>query len=162
MSGDLFSPAGVTFKPISRKYINSQFVVLFIWVAIMLIGCAVAPLASGNPWLWLLEIGPLVLLVWQMWLIPRQVKSWGYAEGEKNLYIRRGIMFKKMWAVPYGRMQFVDVQQGPLDRAFGLARVSLKTASMESNADIPGLPRDEADRIRTVLTERGEALRAGL
>lgn len=71
-------------------------------------------------------------------------------------------MFKKMWAVPYGRMQFVDVQQGPLDRAFGLARVSLKTASMESNADIPGLPRDEADRIRAVLTERGEALRAGL
>lgn len=162
MKDDLFAPEGVVFKPISLKYINAQFIPIFIGLAVILIGCAVVPLATRISWFWLLVLVPIALSIWLLWLIPRQVRAWGYAEGEKDLFIRRGIMFKKLWAIPYGRMQFVDVSQGPIDRLYGIAKVSLKTASMESNAGIPGLLRAEADRIRAVLTERGEALRAGL
>lgn len=162
MDGNLFNPAGVKFKPISLKSINARYIVLFIWIAIVAIAIALVGFFTREPLVYIAEVVPAASLVWQMWLIPRQVRAWGYAEGEKDLYIRRGIMFKKMWAVPYGRMQFVDVTQGPIDRMFGIADVSLKTASMESNASIPSLPREEADRIRVILTERGEALRAGL
>ena len=59
-------------------------------------------------------------------------------------------------------MQYVDVAQGPIERAFGIANVSLKTASQDTKAKIPGLNKAEADRIRKLLTERGEAQRAGL
>ena len=41
--------------------------------------------------------------------------------------------------VPYGRMQFVDVYAGVVDRMFGLAKVQLHTASARSDAYIPGL-----------------------
>ena len=46
-------------------------------------------------------------------------------------------------------MQFVDVQAGPIDRAFGIASVTLHTASTETAATIPGLPADEATRYAT-------------
>ena len=51
---------------------------------------------------------------------------------------------------------------GPLERAFGLATVTLKTASAETNASIPGLAPDEATRLRDRLTELGEAHASGL
>jgi hypothetical protein len=43
-----------------------------------------------------------------------------------------------------------------------LATVSLKTASPETNATIPGLPPEEAARLRDRLTELGEAHASGL
>ena len=51
------------------------------------------------------------------------------------------IMFHKATVVPYGRLQFVDVDAGPIDRMFGLATVKLHTASASTDATIPGLPR---------------------
>jgi membrane protein YdbS with pleckstrin-like domain len=64
--------------------------------------------------------------------------------------------------VPYGRMQFVDVTAGPLDRRFGLASVQLHTASAATDARIPGLVPDEAARLRDRLASQGEARAAGL
>ena len=157
MSGELFNPEGVTFKPISMKLITVRILGLLVWTVVLALAIGVFAGAmmftQGVSWFWLLEIVPIGLLVWQ---------AWGFAESERDLFLRRGIMFKKMWAIPYGRMQFVDVQQGPIDRIFGIAQVSMKTASMESAASIPGLDRDEADRLRKILTARGESLRAGL
>ena len=71
-------------------------------------------------------------------------------------------MFKRLVAIPYGRMQFVDVEAGPLARAYGVATVTLHTASPETAADIPGLPAAEATRLRNRLTELGEAHGAGV
>ena len=79
-----------------------------------------------------------------------------------NLLVTGGVMFRRLVAVPYGRMQFVDMQAGPIDRAFGIASVTLHTASTETAATIPGLPADEATRLRNRLTELGESHGAGL
>lgn len=166
--GDLFNPPGIDFKPISFAYAKvrllAEGLTTFLTISLV-IGFVAFGLSStgvvGN-WIWIFMIVPIGIFLWLLWLIPRQVRAWGYFEGEKDFYLRRGIMFKKMWAVPYGRMQFVDVKQGPVERAFGIATVSLKTASQESDACVPGLVRAEADRIRETLTARGEAMRAGL
>jgi membrane protein YdbS with pleckstrin-like domain len=102
----------------------------------------------------------VVVLRWS--LIERTWRSWGYVEREDDLYITHGVVFRSLVAVPYGRMQLVEVASGPLERAFGLATVSLKTASPETNATIPGLPPEEAARLRDRLTELGEAHASGL
>ena len=52
-----------------------------------------------------------------------------YAERADDLLIRTGIMFRSLVVVPYGRMQYVDVNAGPLARRFGIASVQLHTAS---------------------------------
>jgi len=100
--------------------------------------------------------------VWAWWLIGRQVRSWGYAEREDDLLVRHGVMWRVVVVVPYGRMQFVDVYAGVVDRMFGLAKVQLHTASARSDASIPGLGPQEAARLRDRLASRGEARLAGL
>ena len=95
-------------------------------------------------------------------VIGRRYRSWGYAEREDDLLVRRGVMFARLSVVPYGRMQFIDVTAGPLERAFGLATVRLHTAAAATDARIPGLEREEAARLRDSLAELGEAQAAGL
>jgi len=95
-------------------------------------------------------------------VVGRRYASWGYAEREDDLLVRRGVLFARLSVVPYGRMQFIDVTAGPLERAFRLATVRLHTAAAATDARIPGLDRDEAARLRDRLAELGEAQAAGL
>jgi uncharacterized protein len=99
-------------------------------------------------------------LAW--YVVSRRFASWGYAERVDDLLVRRGVMFARLSVVPYGRMQFIDVTAGPLERAFGLATVRLHTAAAATDARIPGLEREEAGRLRDRLAEVGEAQAAGL
>lgn len=92
----------------------------------------------------------------------RRVRAWGYAEREDDLLVRRGLWFRRLSVVPYGRMQFVDMTAGPFERVFGLATVRMHTAAAASDARIPGLPVPEAERLRDQLTALGEAQAAGL
>jgi hypothetical protein len=72
------------------------------------------------------------------------------------------VLFSRLSVVPYGRMQFVDVTAGPLERSFRLATVKMHTAAAASDARIPGLEREEAARLRDRLAELGEAQAAGI
>jgi hypothetical protein len=94
--------------------------------------------------------------------VTRRFRSWGYAEREDDLLVRRGVMFARLSVVPYGRMQFIDVTAGPFERSLGLATVRMHTAAAASDARIPGLERAEADRLRDRLAELGEAQAAGI
>jgi uncharacterized protein len=100
--------------------------------------------------------GLFALLSW------RRYRAWGYAEREDDLLVRRGVMIRRLTVVPYGRMQFVDVTAGPVDRLFGLATVQLHTAAAETDARIPGLETAEAGRLRDQLAALGETKAAGL
>jgi len=117
---------------------------------------------TGFAWAYGLAVAPLVVgaIAWRF--VGRRFGSWGYAEREDDLLVRRGVMFSRLSVVPYGRMQFIDVTAGPLERAFGLATVRLHTAAAATDARIPGLEREEAARLRDSLAELGEAQAAGL
>jgi len=89
-------------------------------------------------------------------------RSWAYREREEDLLVSRGVLIRRVSVVPYGRMQFVEVTAGPMERWFRLATVQLHTAAAASNARIPGLEKDEAARLRDRLATLGEAKAAGL
>jgi membrane protein YdbS with pleckstrin-like domain len=94
--------------------------------------------------------------------IVRAVLAWGYAERERDLLVRHGLLVRRLSIVPYARMQFVDVTAGPLERAFRLATVVLHTAAAASDARVPGLPPQEASRLRDRLAALGENEGEGL
>lgn len=104
----------------------------------------------------------LLLAGFGWWVIGRNAANWGYAERDADLYIKHGALFRELIAVPYGRMQFVDITAGPLEQMYGIASVRLHTASPRTNARIPGLPAEEASWLRDRLTELGESQAAGL
>jgi membrane protein YdbS with pleckstrin-like domain len=97
-----------------------------------------------------------------LWFTHNRFRSWSYLERDEDLIVQRGVLIRRLSVVPYGRMQFVDVTAGPVDRLFRLATVRLHTAAAASDARIPGLERAEAARLRDRLAALGEAKAAGL
>jgi membrane protein YdbS with pleckstrin-like domain len=126
------------------------------------IGLAVVGAVSGSSAAYAFAVAALVLGAIALPVVGRRFRSWGYAEREEDLLVRRGVMFARLSVVPYGRMQFIDVTAGPLERAFGLATVRLHTAAASTDARIPGLEREEAARLRDSLAELGVSQAAGL
>lgn len=161
---DLFSPPGTPWRPVSPQLRRLRRAVLSGLVASGLVVVAVLAVTLGWPVTWSAALAVVLLVVlgagW--WLIEHNVRAWGYAERDDDLYIKHGAMFRQLVAVPYGRMQYVDVNAGPFEQMYGIASVRLHTASPRSGAKIPGLPADEAARLRDRLTELGESQAAGL
>jgi len=104
----------------------------------------------------------VVLYVWAWILIGRRVRSFAYTERANDLLVTRGILFRRLVVVPYGRMQLVDVKAGPIDRWFGIASVQLHTAAATTDAQIPGLEPADAAVLRDRLAAIGEQRSAGL
>ena len=96
------------------------------------------------------------------WFLRRRFRAWRYQERHEDLLVARGVMVQRLSVVPYGRMQFVEVTAGPIERLFHLSTVKLHTAAAASDARIPGLETAEAARLRDRLTELGESMAAGM
>ncbi|WP_199068214.1 MULTISPECIES: PH domain-containing protein [unclassified Leucobacter] len=92
----------------------------------------------------------------------RRVRAMGYALREDDLVFRRGIMFERVVAVPYGRLQLVDVTRGPLLRALGLANLKFVTAAAATGIALPGLVDADAEALRDELIRLAESRRSGL
>lgn len=147
---------------ISRKYLAVQLIsngfILAIVVAVML----VLLLVADQSWALIPGIILIVLTVAGMAILPRQVRSIGYQLREDDLVFRRGILWQRMVAVPYGRMQLVDITHGPLDRGFGIAQLKFVTAAAATGVVIPGLTQQAAEALRDHLMSVAESRRTGL
>lgn len=161
-AGGPFELVGLRWTRVSGRLVVARLVVVGAVLAVPVLGGAVGALVSGEAWVWGVSVVGLAVLGWVVWLVPRQVRALGYAERDDDLLVVRGIMFRRLVVVPYGRMQYVDVQAGPVARWLGIAQVQLHTAAPATDGSIPGLAPDEAARLRDRLASRGEARLAGL
>ncbi len=161
---ELFAPPVYEWKRLSPNFRSLRRLTTLIFIPLVFaVPALIVGFASGRWWIsGIIALVAAILVGIRLGLIERTYRNWGYVEREDDLYITHGVMFRSLVAVPYGRMQLVEVESGPLERAFGLATVTLKTASPETNAAIPGLSPDEAARLRDRLTELGEAQASGL
>ena len=119
-------------------------------------------LGSLSVWSWVALVGVAIVAVVSVAFVPRRVKAIGYALRDDDLVFRRGIFFQRLVAVPYGRLQLVDVGRGPVARILGLSKLSLVTAAASTGVSIPGLPTDTAEELRDHLIALAETRRAGL
>jgi membrane protein YdbS with pleckstrin-like domain len=160
---ELFAPPGAEWRPVAPALALMRRLVLSVAAGVAVLAVVVLELVLPLPW-WPWLFVPLVAAVEVVgWvLIGRNARWWGYAERDEDLYIRHGALFRGMVVVPYGRMQYVDVQAGPVEQLFRIASVHLHTASPGTSARIPGLPAVEAARLRDRLTALGESEAAGL
>ncbi len=127
----------------------------------MLLLC-LPPLLAGPPWLWALPAAAFIVLVLVLAWTPRRVRAIGYRLRADDLVFRRGIMWRRVVAVPYGRMQLVDVSRGPIARLAGLAELRFVTAAAATGVSIPGLPEADAEALRDRLVSLAESRRAAL
>ncbi len=161
------APARLEPVPGDWQRVSPRYVVVDVVGTLMT--AVILVVASGLPWwfsrlplLLLVPAGLALIFVVVLAFTPRRVRSIGYQLRTDDLLFRRGIMFQRFVAVPYGRLQLVDITRGPVARAVGLAELKLVTAAAASNLTIPGLPLEQAEQLRDHLVTVAETRRAGL
>jgi membrane protein YdbS with pleckstrin-like domain len=151
-----------SFRRVSPRFWAARQTVLAM-VGVPLLVAALVVAFNVGATLGVLLFWGVVALLAVSWNVERgRYRAWGYAEREDDLVVRRGLLFRRISVVPYGRMQFIDVTAGPVDRIFGLATVQLHTAAAATDARIPGLRLPDAEQLRDRLTQVGEARATGL
>ncbi|MDK4303081.1 PH domain-containing protein [Corynebacterium propinquum] len=148
-------------NPVSMKLIKARYISGLPW-AVLFIGGSIAAAVFWSSWLWIATAVIVAFVLFRIWLIPRQVKLLGWKETDDELLITRGKIWHTFTVVPYGRIQFVDVSAGPIDKLFGLKNVKLHTASSSSDSDVPGLAAVDADALRQRLSEKARERMSGL
>ena len=155
-------PADSGWLRVSPKYLVVEIVGSLIGMVVFVGVLVVMYLIWGQWWaLWgaiVVGVASLIGIAFE----PRRVRSIAYRLRADDLLFKRGIMFHRQVAVPYGRMQLVDITRGPVARALGLADLKFVTAAASTAVTVPGLPMEEADRLRDRLVALAETRRAGL
>jgi uncharacterized protein len=155
-------PDTVDWRRVSPKLITVELIARAFVVVALLAALGTGWVLWPSRWWGAGMVAVVAYGVWRSIVTVRAVRAWGYAERDNDLLVRHGLLLRRLSIVPYARMQYVDVTAGPLERAFGLATVQLHTAAAASDARVPGLPPQEAARLRDRLTTLGEDRAEGL
>jgi putative membrane protein len=86
----------------------------------------------------------------------------GHLLGEAALYIGGGIFGRRLWVLPYEKLQTLSTSRTPLQRSLGLGSIVPDTAGASplGAPEIEDLPRDRADALARELLDRFYAARA--
>lgn len=122
------------------------------WVLVLaVVGVGVAALTGPAVAAAIAGVAAVVCLVLAWVLPPRRYRRWRYAIGADALEIHRGVWTRTTSAVPFHRIQQIDVSQGPLQRRHGVATLQLRTAAAASDGTVPHLDAADAATLRAGL-----------
>ncbi|WP_369026536.1 PH domain-containing protein [Qipengyuania sp. RANM35] len=135
--------------PLDPAYARMLRVQFSIVALVLLAGATIAEIAipgyTGYVW-----VPAGLFAAWLLVRMPmRRYAARGYSIEEERLRVVRGILFRSDTVVPFGRVQHIDVNQGPLERAFHLATLTVHTAGTHNaSVSLPGLARGDAMAMR--------------
>jgi len=154
-------------RPIDPRSVAVQRLAGAITTAVLSVaalgGVVIVLIASSTTWLegalWLagwLGVSAAIGLFALLWP-PVRYRYISYRLDANGIQTRKGVWWKSTVNVPHSRVQHTDVQQGPIERSFGLATLLIHTAGTQ-HAMIPlsGLSHDVALAIRDYLLQEGE------
>lgn len=119
-----------------------------------LIGGLVLEVAGVLPAGLILAPVVLVALILILRVPLRRWQARGYCMEPDRLRVVRGLVFRHDTVVPFGRVQHIDVEQGPLERIYGLGTLVLHTAgNHNASVTLPGLAHGDAMAMRDAVRE---------
>ena len=141
---------------LNPAYITTTRIASAVGLLPFVIGAGVLEIAQVIP-VGTFIVPVLLLYAFMVFVVPaRKYRRWGYAMGADRLRVVRGYMFYRDTVVPFGRIQHIDVDQGPVDRRYDLATLTVHTAgNHNSTVALPGLLHADALAMR-------EAIRAAI
>lgn len=115
----------------------------------LFIAATIAELAIDG-WTGVVWVPAVLVIAYLVFYLPmRRYATRGYSLAEERLRVVRGVLFHSDTVVPFGRVQHIDVNQGPLERGFGLATLTVHTAgSHNASVSLPGLAHEDALAMR--------------
>ena len=135
--------------PLDPRYKTMMRVVAALIAVALLIGASVAEIAIPG-WTGVIWVPAAFVIVYLVFYLPmRRYATRGYSLVEERLRVVRGVLFHSDTVVPFGRVQHIDVGQGPLERGFGLATLTVHTAgSHNASVSLNGLAHADALAMR--------------
>jgi len=150
-------------RSVAPTYIWVEVVSGVIWTVISLIVTGILfAVREDTSFAWIIALAIAVVFLIGTIMNAFYARSIRYALREDDLLVKRGVMSQEIVAVPYGRMQVVDVERSFFQRMFGLSELTMVTAASGAKANIPGLKQADADELRDHLVRVAESRRAGL
>ena len=108
---------------------------------------------------------PLALLIIAYIWARLSYRFYKYEVGDKGFRKESGVIWKRYVTIPYDRIQNVDIYRGVIARLLGLSDLQIHTAGMGGIATgegrLPGLSKEEAERMRDELIDRSRTSRTG-
>ncbi|GAA0339830.1 MAG: PH domain-containing protein [Micropruina glycogenica] len=89
-----------------------------------------------------IAVGAVSTVAELIWLIPRRWRAYRYCLDERGLRQREGVLVARSLTVPANQILFVDVREGPVQRALGLSTVRIGT--LGSTHDLGPVGAEEA------------------
>lgn len=84
-------------------------------------------------------------------------RYWRWDVEPDRITIQKGVVWRSRSLIPRVRVQHVDTRTSPLQRWLGLSSLIIYTAGTRgADAEIPGLTRDDAERLREELARLEE------
>ena len=151
------------FHRLDRRFISAEIIAGSIFAGIVsilgLLAIAITFFVVER-WIWFIILGSIGFVLMWLWAMalywPRvdhRYTSWRLVE--LGLDIRKGVFWQHRISVPRARVQHVDVSQGPLQRNFGLAELTIYTAGTQnSSVKINGLAHPVATEVRNELISK--------
>jgi membrane protein YdbS with pleckstrin-like domain len=121
-------------------------------------------LAADLAWHWVdWPAWALVLIALALAVYAVVMPTWRYAVHrwevtDTAVYTQTGWWAIEQRIAPMSRIQTVDYEEGALSRLFGLAKVTITTASSAGALEISGLDRNGARELAATLTTRADAV----
>ncbi len=138
--------------PLDPAYVKVLRINLALLVLPFLIGALVIEFA-GLPVPGALAVPVVLVAAYLVMSLPkRRYRTRGYDLGADRLRVVKGVLFHVDTTVPFGRVQHLDVEQGPLERLYGLATLTLHTAGTHNaSVALPGLAHAQALEMRETI-----------
>lgn len=135
--------------PLDPAYKSMVRLQLSIAALVLLIAATIAEVAIPG-WTGAVWVPALLVVAYALIRVPlRRYHARGYSLAKERLRVVRGVIFRADTVVPFGRVQHIDVGQGPLERMFGLATLTVHTAGTHNaSVSLPGLRQADATAMR--------------
>ena len=149
----------LAFAPLEKKYLKAHTAATALaWLGLMLLPLFILLADELDGRSLIVICAEAVLLaagLVNLAILPKAYAYKGYAVREHDITYRSGIVFPKTVTIPFCKVQQVSVRQNPVSRMFGLYAVDVVSgAQMLAETVIPGLTREKAEEVKSLLIER--------
>lgn len=148
----------VQYTNLHPDYLKAELIGLSILWLIILTGGSVGFYFGDLPYVWIYYLISFVVLTVVILSYVLTIKAFRkklYALREKDIIYKEGLFWRTQLLVPFNRIQHAEVNQGPLQRVFGLSELRIYTAGgSSSDLAISGIAHKEAQSIKYYLLHK--------
>lgn len=153
---ELPSVLDIKYRSIQKKHRTVSIIASTIFALIIVAIPLTINILSDDIWfydyiiyilsIWLVLYGFMILVSF------KGFEHKGYAMRERDIIFKKGWIWRSSTIVPFNRIQHTEIDQGPIERIFGLSKLKIFTAGgSSSDLKIPGLLPDTANRLKDYI-----------